>query len=182
AGNIMQPTADAGGTTSAYAGDGTSVWASKLELDADGDVRAESHTLAISIGAASVNVVEAQAFVTNVTEAFAGKDKDSASTTAGVVDVRTAAGARGTLDMNATSHSEAVAAADGAAVGGITVSSMQPVARIQGSTSAYVGPYSKVVADTVTADAVEDTVHARADTFAGSFGLGTVSILVANAE
>mgnify|MGYP003352468069 CR=1 FL=1 len=36
AGNIMQPTANAAGTTSAYAGDGTDVWASKLDLDADG--------------------------------------------------------------------------------------------------------------------------------------------------
>jgi hypothetical protein len=48
--NVMQPTADAGGITRAYAGDGVEIRASKLELDADGDVFAEAHTLAIAAG------------------------------------------------------------------------------------------------------------------------------------
>ena len=39
-----------------------------------------------------------------------------------------------------------------------------------------------MIAETVTADAVEDSAHARAETFAGSLGLGNVSILVATAE
>ncbi|MEQ1826278.1 MAG: hypothetical protein ABL921_10035, partial [Pirellula sp.] len=181
--NVMKPTANAGGTTRSYAGGGTAVRVNKLELDADGDVYAEAHTLAIAVGGiGAVNIVEAQAMVTSNVEAFVGKEHDSGLTDLGSVDILTIAGARGVLDLDATSKSEAKAVADGGAVALIAINSNHPTATLAGATRAYIGPYTDVFAATVTADAVEDTARARAETFAGAIGLGAVTDMIADAR
>ena len=78
--NIYKPTANAGGTTRAFAGDGTDVSAGTLKLFADGDARADADLFALSLsGFVAVSALRPMANVINNVEAYIGRGLDEAT-------------------------------------------------------------------------------------------------------
>ncbi|MDX2378988.1 MAG: hypothetical protein QNM02_04430, partial [Acidimicrobiia bacterium] len=181
--NALTPTAWATGATRAYAGDGTNVKTTKLTILADSDVRANATTLSFAIGLGAGNGAGAEAVVASLTEAFVGERSDTLRTTQATVDVFTTTGARGTIDVDAVSRNVAHAQNDGVAAGlGVAVTVMTPIAKLAGSTSAYIGPRTTLYAGTVTLDAIEPVATAEATTTGATVGTVAVTVLIADAK
>jgi hypothetical protein len=107
------PTAWAIGVTRAFAGDGTNVRASSLNLLADSDVKALATTKAIAVGLAAGNGGSAEAIVASDTEAYLGERFDTVRVTQADVQIRTVAGAPGPVNVDAVSVSVAEAINEG---------------------------------------------------------------------
>ena len=178
---ILVPTAWALGHTLAYAGGGTNIEATSLTLRADSDVRADATTFAIGVGLAALGVAGAEAIVASTTEAFLGKRASEGGTNRVSVAVRNTSGGRGTIDIDAISKAVAKAQNDGVKVGGLVFSSMTPLAKVSGSTSAYIGPRTDVFAGNVTIDANDIESRATATTLGVTVGVLTVSNLETDA-
>ena len=75
---VLVPTAWVTGATRAYAGDGTNLRATSLNLLADSEVLAKATTEQIAVGLAGAgNVGSAEAIVASDTEAFLGERWDT---------------------------------------------------------------------------------------------------------
>jgi hypothetical protein len=177
----FQPTADAGGATRAYAGDGLDVKTTMLTLKADGDAKADAElfNLGLSI-AVTVDSVKPVAKVSNVVEAYAGENRDTGRLDLAEIDVRNTSGGRGTIDVDALGRSVADAkATSGSGAFLVTVSTIKPKAELVGATRAYIGPRTDLFAGTVTLDADEVTARAVAEANGGG---GSLAVNVDNIE
>ena len=98
------PTAWATAATRAFAGDGTNVHATSLNLLADSETSRRSRpTEAIAIGLASGNGGSAEAIVASDTEAYLGERFDTTRLAQADVQIRDLAGNRGTVNIDAIS-------------------------------------------------------------------------------
>ncbi len=169
--NIYKPTANAGGTTRAVAGDGTDVSAGTLKLFADGDARADADLFALSLsGFVAVSALRPSANVINNVEAYIGRGLGEATVDQAEITLS------GAADIDAIGRSIAEATATGVAVsGGVSVNAMNAVATLAGATRAYIGKQTTLGATTVDLRAEEASAQAIAD-ITGGAGAGLVAV------
>ena len=111
----MLPSAEAGGTTRAYVGQGADIDATTLDIDADGTYFAEATTIAVAIGGLAGGVgADADARVTGIVDAHVGASAGTAVTAPTVVTLT------GDLTIDAIGDIYAHAKADGGSGGAIT--------------------------------------------------------------
>ena len=173
---VMVPTAHASAVTRAYAGDGSNLKATTLTVRADGDAASTATTVAVAVSGLGAGTGATPTAITgSIVEAFVGERADTTRVTQADVQVRTTAGGRGTIDLDAVSRATALAEAKGAAISGIAVNVIIPSAKLTGRTSAYIGPRTNVYAGAVTVDADELIAKATAKAMGGTVGLGAVT-------
>ena len=170
--NLQNATATVGGTTRAYAGDGTDVQAGSLVINANGNATAGATTKSVSVTLGGLNGAFATATVSTKTDAYLGKNADA--TPNSVFVTVTLAGpatltAGGTNIANATATGDTLAAAD--------VSLLFPTASVNGATRAYVGPETSVTGSSLsaTADSTSNS-NAHADVASISFLLSVTLV------
>ena len=182
--NVLIPTAWVLGATRAFAGDGTNIRTSSLNLLADSDVKASATTAAISVGLlGAVNGGSAEAVVASDTEAFLGERFDTIRLTQATVQVLDGAGNPGTVNIDAISVSVAEAKNDGLAASlGVAVSVLLPKAKLSGFTRAYLGPRTTVTAGSIDVLAKDNESRATASTLIGSVAAVGISVVDSNAK
>ena len=173
---VIFPDANVTGTTRAYVRDGVDITAGSLRvrvgLDdpttmADDPVRTtysatvDSLVIAIS-GVVGGTLIDADAEVTGVAEAFIGAPSGIAAGGAAGTDLQIT----NAVDVEALSTMTADANANGTgATGGVSVTVMRPRADVAGTTRAYIGAGADVFAGSVDIDA-DGAYTATADTVA----------------
>ena len=168
----MLPSATAGGATRAYAGDGTDIRATDLQLNADSVIVADAKTKAVAVSGLGAGVgANANATVSSSTEAYVGEHADSTRTTLAVIDINNTSGTPGTVTVGATSSAQALAKADGGSGSAISISVMLPTANLSGFTRAYIGPWTQLNAASATLTATDTVATADAETFVVNIGL-----------
>ena len=182
--SVLIPTAWVAGATRAYAGDGTNLRSSSLNLLADSDVKAKATTEQIAVGLLGAgNGGSAEAIVVSVTEAFLGERHDTTRTTQADVQIRDASGNAGTVSIHAISVSVAEAKNDGLAAALLAaVSVLTPTAKLSGSTRAYIGPRTTVLAANVDILAKDVVARAQADVESGAGSAFAVSVIDSDAK
>jgi hypothetical protein len=162
---VMLPTAIAGGTTRAYAGDGADIKATQLELNANGDILADAKTVAVAVGGLGAGIgANADAQVTSLTEAYVGEQAASTRTSLSIIDINNTSGNPGTVIVGAESSAIAKAKANGGAGGAIVISVMLPSATLGGATRAYIGPWTQLNAASATLTANDAVATAEGKT------------------
>ena len=180
-----QPTAEAGGKTRAYAGNGTDLRATDLNLTANGDARADAKLFNAAVtGGVSVQGLKPTAITSNDVEAYVGRNDDAAETSLININLLNKDGtARGRVDALAEGITLADAKTQGFAAAGIVgVNLATAVAEMEGKTRAYVGKYTNLTAGDVNLTATELSAQARAEVASTSVsGAVDVSSLKAQA-
>ena len=167
-----------------FAGDGTKLRASSLNLLADSDVKAKATTKAIAVGlAGAVNGGSAEAVVASDTEAFLGERYDTVRVTQADVQIRNGAGSPGTVNIDAISVAVEDAKNDGlAAALGEAVSVLLPKAKLSGTTRAYLGPRTTILAGSIDILAKDNEARAIASTEVGAAATVAVSVVDSSAK
>ena len=159
------------GDTLAYVGEGATVNAGELDVEANSNDQAFSLNEFYAIGGAlSVNVTIADAMIDSRTEAFTGTQAGAAPTGGAptVITLTDAAGVDGRALIDANGSQTAVAAAEGIGVSfGITVNVLLPTADVSGAVRAYVGENTTLVADRLDVTAAGDSMDATAQVTSG---------------
>ena len=132
--NIMLPTANAAGITSAYVGQGVHIEATSVDIDADGDLNAEATTVVVSAGLVSGTDAKAKATISGTVDAHLGSSAGSAPSSQ-VSDVNVA----GPITIDAHAVMTATPTLTSVQVGGVTISVLFPTTTLQGIVRAYIG-------------------------------------------
>ncbi len=181
--SALTPTADAGGSTRAYAGDGLAIRANSLDLSAHGDARSKADITTFDFSLlATIQSLTPIAKTTNVVEAYLGNNSFGTPSGRADVQIRNAGGGRGPVKLTATA--DTLAEAKMFNVGGsfaVAVNILEPKAEMAGATRAYVGKDTDLFSGTVTLNASETTAQAIAETGGGS-GAGIAQVTVISAE
>ena len=134
---VMLPTANAGGVTRAYMGEGMSITAASLKIVANGkQLRAEATTQGVNVGAFGAGAgLVASATVSGIVEAFVGAQAGFASSlTPGTINVGS-----GAVSVDSGSDMTAIAVADSTGLAGLaSISVIFPTATVSGITRSYV--------------------------------------------
>ena len=176
--NVMLPSSDVAGTTSAYIGEGISVNATTMTVDADGDYDSHATSWLMSISAASASAAAVTATVSGIVDAHVGSAAGTAPSSK-VARLNLSGGlfVDADADMTAT---PTVKKALGISLVDVTV--LLPVAVLKGTVRAYVGEGVDVGANQVHVEASAPLLAATATATALGFNaLGGLGIVDADA-
>lgn len=170
----MLPKATIGGRASAWVDGATTVSAGRLDVTATGVHNADATGGGVAIGIGGGAGANASSIITRTTEAYVGTRVGAARQPATLAVGTNPAADNGTINVHATSTSNALVDVTVGVVAGIGVAALIIEARVSSTTRAYVGRGATITAGVLDVRATS-TDDATAETVAVSVGLAAVT-------